>query len=53
MQQHDILPVDPGGGVKRSNSKFPEHGHVAYQIKGNDKCSNMQAHTLSLHTFGP
>ena len=23
-------------------------GHVAYQIKGNDECSNIQAHTLSL-----
>ena len=29
--------------------RFSEYGHVAYQIKGNDECSNMQAHILSLH----
>ena len=27
-------------------STFSEHGHVAYQIKGNDECSNMQANIL-------
>ena len=27
-----------------------KHGHVAYQIEGNDKYSKMQAHILSLHT---
>ena len=27
-----------------------EYGHVEYQIKGNDDCSNMQPHNLSLHT---
>ena len=26
-----------------------QHGHVAYQIKGNAKCSNLQANILSLH----
>ena len=25
------------------NSTFSEYGHVAYQIKGNDACSNMVA----------
>ena len=41
MQQHGrkyfaCIPLnDPGIGVKRSNSTFSEHGHVAYQIKGN------------------
>ena len=37
-------------GIKIQNSKFSEHGHVAYQIKGNGDCSNMKAHILSLHT---
>ena len=50
----NILPIDPSldpcGRVKRSKFNFSEHGHVAYQIKWNDKCSNIQAHILSLHT---
>ena len=33
--------LDPGGGVKMSNSTFSEYGHVTYQINGNDACSNM------------
>ena len=47
----NILPIDPllGVGSKRQNSTFSEYGHVAYQIKGNDGCSNMQSHILSLH----
>ena len=28
-----------GVGLKSLNSAFSEHGHVAYQIKGNHKCS--------------
>ena len=32
---------DLGGGIKMSKSNFLEHGHVAYQIKGNHGCSNM------------
>ena len=35
----NILPADPSQtlmfGSKGQNSKFPEHDHVAYQIKGN------------------
>ena len=36
----NILPTDPPTPdpreeVSRSNSNFSEHGHVAYQIKGN------------------
>ena len=31
------------------NSTFSELGHVAFQIKWNHECSNMQAHILSLH----
>ena len=33
-----------------SKFNFSEHGNAAYQIKWNRKCSNMQAHILSLHT---
>ena len=29
---------------------FSEYGHVAYQIKGNDECCIMYAHSMSLHT---
>ena len=48
----NILPLPRiWGGSKGQNSTFSEHGHVAYQIKGNDECSNMQAHILSLHTL--
>ena len=36
-------------GSKGKNSTFSEHGHVAYEIKGNDECSNMYAHIMSLH----
>ena len=57
MQQHastySVLThtLDPWGvGSKGQNSSFSEHGHVAYHIKGNHKCSNMQGHILSLHT---
>ena len=36
------------GWGRGQNSTFSEYGHVAYQMKGNDECSNMQAHILSL-----
>ena len=32
---------------------FSEHGHVAYQIKGNDACSNMVANTLTADPSTP
>ena len=35
--------VDEGGGANVQNQTFPEHGHVAYQIKAHDACSNMIA----------
>ena len=35
-----------GVGSKCQNSTFSEHGHVAYQIKGNVSCSNMVANSL-------
>ena len=49
------LPIDPlprpfRVESKGQNSTFSDHGHLAYQIKGYDECSNMQAHILSLHT---
>ena len=44
------IPPDPGGGVDRSKVYFFQHGHVAYQIKGNGNCSNLQANILSLHS---
>ena len=33
-------------GVKRSKIFFLEHGHVAYQIKGNHECRNIVANIL-------
>ena len=38
-------PPPPPGGVF-----FSEHGHVAYQIKGNHVCSNMVANILSAYS---
>ena len=43
--------MDLGGGGQ--NSTFSEHGHVAYQIRGNHECSNMVANILSADTFPP
>ena len=42
----NILPADSLGGSKGQNSTFSEHGHVAYQIKGNHKRSNTVASIL-------
>ena len=41
---------NPGVQSKGRISTCSEHGHVAYRIKWNRKCSNMQAHIMSLHT---
>ena len=53
----NILPIYPsqnlGSSQKVKIQLFLEYGHAAYQIKGNDKCSNMKAHILSLHTLDP
>ena len=38
-----LPPPDPGGGVKISKLTFSKHGHVAYQLKWNHKCSHMVA----------
>ena len=46
--------VQPPGCTKESAQRpkfnFSEYGQVAYQIEGNDNCSNIEAHILSLHT---
>ena len=42
--------MDLGGGAG-TNFNFSEYGHVAYQIKGNDACSNMVANSVPVHTF--
>ena len=55
MQQHGskTLPTDPndprGMGSIGQNSSFSEHGHVAYQSKGNHELSNMTVN--SLHAY--
>ena len=55
MQKHGSIcfapkplpnPTDPGDGVNGQNSTFPEHGHVAYQIKENQVCSNLVPNIL-------
>ena len=38
--------------VLRVGSTFLEYGHVAYQIKGNDSCSNMQIFYQQTPTLG-
>ena len=40
-------------GIKMSNSIFLEHGHVAYQIKGNHGCSNMVENILAGNPLPP
>ena len=45
-----LIPwVNLGVGSKGQSSLFSEHGHVAYQIKENHKCSNMVSNILT-HT---
>ena len=36
------------GWGRGQNSTFSQYGHVAYQIKGNDPCSNMTANILPI-----
>ena len=54
----NILPADSSpytpnhvDGVSRSKFTFSEHGHVTYQIKENQECTNMVAN--SFHTDPP
>ena len=46
-------PTDPGGGVKMSKLTFSKHGHVAYQLKWNHKCSVMVANISPADPQGP
>ena len=39
-------PLDGLKGSKGQNSTFLEHSHVAYHIKENKECSNMEANIL-------
>ena len=43
---HPPLPPTLGLGSKGQNSTISEHGHVAYQIKGNHECCKMVASIL-------
>ena len=48
--------VSPLGGLRGSGQKvkiqlFSEHSHVAYQIKGNHKCSSMVANILLVNSL--
>ena len=43
--------IEPSGWDRGQNSTFSEQCHVAYQIKGSEGCSNIQAHILSLHAL--
>ena len=48
------LPHDPRGcGQNVKIQLFLEHGHVAYQIKGNHKCRNMVANILPTDPLTP
>ena len=52
----DLCPtpwLDLGGGIKMSKFIFLEHGHVAYQIKGNRGCSNMVENILTGNPLPP
>ena len=40
------IPPTPLTWSIGQKSTFSEHGHVAYQIKGNHECSNMVANIL-------
>ena len=48
------FPISPllglGDGVKGQKFNFFRTWSCCIQMKGNDECSNMQAHILSLHT---
>ena len=46
-------PPPPTLEVKRLNSTFSEHGHIAYKIKGNHECSNMVANILPVAPPSP
>ena len=41
LQLHVFLPTDHRPPPLVKNSTFSEHGHFAYQIKGDDVCNNI------------
>ena len=43
--------MDLGGGAEAKSKFFSEYGHVAYQIKANEACTNMVKNIL--HTDTP
>ena len=46
------IPPDPRGiGSIGQKSTFSEHGHVAYDIKGNHEFSNMKANILHSYPY--
>ena len=47
------MPLTLGMGSIGQNSTFSEHGHVAYQIKGNHECSIMVANILPADPSSP
>ena len=52
MQQHGskyfaCIPPPP----PHTHTPPPEHGHVAYQIKGNQECSKMLTNVLPANTY--
>ena len=53
----NVFPADPPPPspheAKGQNSTFTEHGHVAYQIKGNHECSTMVANILPTDPYPP
>ena len=58
MQQHGskyfACRSDRGqGGGRGSKFNFSEHGHAAYQIKGNHECNNMVANILPADPHAP
>ena len=47
------LHPDPVDGVNRSKFTCSEHGHVTYQIKENQECTNMVANILLADPLPP
>ena len=50
IPQTPCLPSVPGDGLSRSKFIFTEHGHVAYQVKGNQE---MQLHSSKYFAHRP
>ena len=53
LPTHHHHRPEPRLGLKGQTSTFSEHGHVAYQIKENHKCSNMVANILPANYLSP